>query len=67
MSGIPPEGDNDPTSNPEGAELIRQAEEFFKAVQGKPFVSDSLQQRNEWRTELPPQDSDEPEDDDPIL
>jgi hypothetical protein len=69
MSGIPPGAENEPEPDPEDAELIRQAKEIFKEVEGKPFVSDSLQQRNEWRTESPPQDSDEPkdDDDDPIL
>jgi hypothetical protein len=69
MSANPPEPDNDPTPDPEDAKIIRQAEEIFRTVEGKPFVSDSLQERNEWRTESPPQESDKPEDDDddPIL
>jgi hypothetical protein len=63
MSAIPPSAGNDATPDPEDAELIRQAEEIFRTVQGKPFVSDSLQHRNEWITESSPQDLDEPEED----
>ena len=69
MSVNPPPAGGSATPDPEDAELIRQAYEIFRAVEGKPFVSDSLQHRNEWITEAPPPAStdEEESDDDPIL
>jgi hypothetical protein len=64
MSADPLPAGDDAKPDPADAELIRQAEEIFRAVEGKPFVSDSLQHRNEWITESPAPDLSESEEDD---
>ena len=70
MSEHPNSQFNDPDSDPDQmpkeqeseapadvAEFLRQSEEYFDNLESKSFVSDSLQERNEWKTELPPKDS----------
>jgi hypothetical protein len=70
MSGQPSSPTNDPIPDPDRAteeqeqpvpvdldKFLRESEEYFEDLETKTFVSDSLQQLNEWITEVPPKDS----------